>query len=77
MSLAAQKQLAKGYEARDMQCGGRGEVMQLEAIELQGPAKEWMDWKSKSPQQERDKAYPLPLGWVGKALCLLPAIIGG
>ena len=36
-----------------------------------------MDWKSKSPQQKRDKAYPLPLGWIGKTLCLLPAIIGG
>ena len=45
MSLDAQKQLAKGYEARDMQYGGRREVVQLEAIELQEPAKEWVDWK--------------------------------
>ena len=37
MSLAAQKQLAKGYEARDMQYGGRREVVQLEAIELHKP----------------------------------------
>ena len=51
--------------------------MQLEAVELQEPKEEWMDWKSKSPQQIRDKTYPLPLGWVGKTLRLLPAIIGG
>ena len=51
--------------------------MQLEAIELQEPAEERMDWKSKSPQQERDKAYPLPLGRVGKTLRLLPVIVGG
>ena len=51
--------------------------MQLEAIELQEPAEEHVDWKPESPQQIRDKAYPLPLGWVRKALCLLPAIIGG
>ena len=36
-----------------------------------------MDWKSEAPQQVRDKAYPLPLGWVGKTLRLLPAIRGG
>ena len=47
--------------------------MQL-AAELQEPTKERMDWKSESPQQKRDKTYPLPLGWVGKALCLLPPL---
>ena len=46
MSLAAQEQLAKGYEARDMQYGGRHEVMQLEALELQEPPEKWMNWKS-------------------------------
>ena len=51
--------------------------MQLEAIELQEPAEERMDWKSKSPQQVRDKAYPLSLGGIGKALRLLSTIIGG
>ena len=60
---------------RKMEAGG--EVMQLEAVKLQEPAEERMDWKSKSPQQVRDKAYPLPLGWVGKTLRLLPAIISG
>ena len=35
--------------------------MQLEAIELQEPAEERMDWKSEAPQQERDEAYSLPL----------------
>ena len=37
MSLAAQKQLAKGYVTSDVQYGGRGEVVQLEAVELQEP----------------------------------------
>ena len=51
--------------------------MQLEAVELQEPAEEWVDWKPESSQQIWDKAYPLPLRWVRKALRLLPAIIGG
>ena len=46
MSLDAQKQLAKGYEARNMQYGGMREVVQLEAIELQEPPENWMNWKS-------------------------------
>ena len=75
MSLAAQKQLAKGYEARDMQFGGRREVVQLESIELQKPLEKWMDWKSEPSYQIRDKAYPL--GGIGTALRLLSAIIGG
>ncbi len=37
MSPTAQKQLAKGYEARDMQYGGRRKVVQLKAVELQEP----------------------------------------
>ena len=77
MSLAAQKQLAKGYEARDMQYGGRREVVQLEAIELQEPPEKRMNWKSEPSYQIRDKAYPLSLGGIGKALRLLSAIIGG
>ena len=77
MSLAAQKQLAKGYEARDMQYGGRCEVVQLEAIELQKPSEKWMDWESEPYYQIRDKAHPLSFGGIGKALRLLSAIIGG
>ena len=46
MGLDAQKQLAKGYEARDMQYGGGREVVQLEAIELQEPPEKRMNWKS-------------------------------
>ena len=46
MSLTAQKQLAKGYEARDMQYGGRRKVVQLEAVELQEPPEKRMNWKS-------------------------------
>ena len=40
MSLDAQKQLAEGYEARNMQYGGRRKVVQLEAVELQEPPRE-------------------------------------
>ena len=60
-----------------MQYGGRSEVMQLEAVILQEPAEERMDWKSEAPQQVRDKAYSLSPGWVGETLCLLPAIVSG
>ena len=77
MSLTAQKQLAKGYEARDMQYGGRSKVVQLEAVELLEPPEKWMNWKSEPSYQMRDKAYPLSLGGIGKALRLLSAIIGG
>ena len=51
--------------------------MQLEAVELQEPVEERMDWKSEPSQQVGDEAYPLSLGWVWKALRLLPAIISG
>ena len=77
MSLTAQKQLAKGYESRDMQYGGRRKVVQLEAVELQEPREKRMNWKSEPSYQMREKAYPLSLGGIGKALRLLSAIIGG
>ena len=77
MSLDAQKQFAKGYEACDVQNGGRREVMQLEAIELQEPPEKRMYWKSKSSYQIGDKAYPLSFGRIGDALRLLSALIGG
>ena len=47
MGLNTQEQLAEGHEARDVQNGGGRKVMQLEAIELQEPAEERMNWKSK------------------------------
>ena len=75
MSLIAQKQLAKGYESRDMQQGGRRKVVQLEAVELQEPPEKRMNWESEPSYQIRDKAYPLSLGGIGKAL--RAAIIGG
>ena len=46
MSLDTQKQLAKGYEARNMQYGGRRKAVQLEAVELQEPPEKRMNWKS-------------------------------
>ena len=77
MSLDAQKQLAKGYKARNMQYGGRRKVVQLESVELQEPPEKRMDWKSEPSYQIRDKAYPLSFGGIGDALRLLSAIIGG
>ena len=60
-----------------MQYGGRREVVQLEAIELQEPPEKRMNWKSEPSYQIRDKAYPLSFGGIGDALRLLSAIIGG
>ena len=77
MSFATQKKLAEGNIARDMQYGGWGEVMKLEAVELQELAQERMGWKSESPQQIGDEAYPLSLGWVWRALRLVHTIISG
>ena len=77
MSLDAQKQLAKGYESRDMQHGGKRKVVQLEAVELQEPLEKRMNWKSEPSYQIRDKAYPLSFGGIGDALRLLSTIIGG
>ena len=77
MSLDAQKQFAKGHEARNVQNGGRRKVVQLEAIELQKPPEKWMYWKSESSYQIGDKAYPLSFGRFGDALCLFSALIGG
>ena len=77
MGLDAQEQLAKSYKARDVQNGGRREVVKLESIELQEPLEKRMNWKSERSYQIRDKANPLSLGGIGKALRLLSAIIGG
>ena len=77
MSLDAQKQLAKGHEARNMQNGGRRKVVQLEAVELQEPPEKRMNWKSEPSYQIRDKAYPLSFGGAGDSLRLLSALIGG
>ena len=77
MSLTAQKQLAKGYEAHDMQYGGRRKVVQLEAVELQKPSEKRMNWETEPSYQIRDKAYPLSFGGIRDALRLLSAVIGG
>ena len=77
MSLTAQKQLAEGYESRNMQQGGRRKVVQLEAVEPQEPLEKRMNWESEPSYQIRDKAYPLSFGGIGKALRLLSAIVGG
>ena len=49
MGLDAQEQLAKSYEARDVQNGGGREVVKLESIKLQEPPQKRMYRKSKSP----------------------------
>ena len=55
-----------------MQYGGGREIVQLEAIVLQEPVKEQMDWKSDAPQQLRDKAHSLPLDGLGKLFACSP-----
>ena len=77
MSFTAQKQLAKGYESRDMQQGGRRKIVQLEAVELQEPPEKQMNWKSDPSYQMRYKAYPLSFGGIRDAHRFLSAIIGG
>ena len=49
MGLDAQEQLTKSYKARDVQNGGRREVVKLESIELQEPPEKRMYGKSESP----------------------------
>ena len=77
MGLDAQEQLTKSYKARDVQNGGRCEVVKLESVELQEPPEKQMYWKFASSYQIRDKAYPLSFGRIGDALRLLSALIGG
>ena len=77
MGLDSQEQLAKSYKARDVQDGGRCEVVKLESIELQEPPEKRMNWKSEPSYQIRYKAYPLSFGGAGDALRLLSALIGG
>ena len=48
--------------------------MQLEAVVLQEPAEERMDWKSEASQQVRDKAYSLPLDGLGKLSACSPPL---
>ena len=60
-----------------MQYGGGREIVQLEAVELQKPAEEWMNWESQSPYYIGDEAHPLSFRGIGGALCLLSTIIGG
>ena len=48
--------------------------MQLEAVVLQEPTEEQMDWKFEAPQQVRDKAYPPPLDGLGKLSACSPPL---
>ncbi len=77
MGLDAQEQLAKSYKARDVQNGGRCEVVKLESVELQEPPEKRMYGKTESSYQIRDEAYPLSSGGIGDALRLLPTLVGG
>ena len=74
MSFAAQKQLAKGYVTSDVQYGGRGEVVQLEAVELQEPPEKRMYWKSEPSYQIRDKATRSPLEGLGRLSACSPPL---
>ena len=46
MGLNAQEQFAQSDVSHNMQNGGGGEVVQLEAIVFQQPSEEQMDWKT-------------------------------
>ena len=60
-----------------MQVRGGREVMELESVELQEPAEEWMYRKSEPPYQIGDEAYPLPFVGTWGSLRLLPTFVGG
>ena len=49
MGLNAQEQFAQSDVTRNVQNGGRSDMVQLKALIFQKPSKERMDWKSKSP----------------------------
>ena len=49
MGLDAQEQLAKSYEACNVQNGGGRKVMKLESVELQKPPEKRMYGKSEPP----------------------------
>ena len=49
MSFNTQEQLVKSYEARNVQNGGRREVVKLESVELSEPQEKRMYGKSESP----------------------------
>ena len=46
MGLTTQESLTKSNVTRDVQDGGRSEIVQLEAIILQKSSEERVDWKS-------------------------------
>ena len=50
--------------------------MQLEAVVLQKPSEEWVNWKSHAPQQIGDEAHSFPRGWIRKVLLLGLAVEG-
>ena len=53
-----------------MQYGGWNKVVQLETVELQEPAEEWMDWNSQVPSANRGQSIPAPpwMGWENSPL---------
>ena len=73
MSFTAQEQLAEGNITRDVQDRGRSKIVQLEAIVLQKPSEERMDWKSDTSQQVGNKAYSFPMDGLGKFSTCAPS----
>ena len=69
MGLTAQEQLAKSNKTRDVQDGGRSEVVQLEAVILQESSEERVDWKPDASQQVGCEAHPFPPSWIGEFFC--------
>ena len=76
MGLAAQEELAKSDVTRNVQDGGWGKIVQLEAIILQKPSEEWVNWKSHAPQQIGDEAHSFSHRRIGEILRLGFAVEG-
>ena len=50
-----------------MEDGAGGKIVQLEAIVLQQPSEEWVNWKPHSPQQIGDEDTRSPTDGLGKS----------
>ena len=74
MGLDAQEQLAKSYKARNVQDGGRCEVVKLESIELQEPPEKRMYRKSESPYSVGTKHTRSPLEGLGTLSACFPPL---
>ena len=54
-----------------MQDGGWDKIMQLGAVVLQKPSKEWVNWKSHAPQQIGDESHSFSRRRIGETSALV------